>query len=393
VKVLVIDSWFKPFSATTIPGGAEKAALQCAKSLGGTLYTSKTLDDCTEIDGVPLVWSHVPPRIGWPVDDASMSRGWAKIREQEIETLVLRDDYDVVINNSSSASHVAALTRLRAKTGVATVNFCHLSFAVYSFSRFGLVTQLAKHAEAGGINVTTCADVIGQVDRMLAKKESLIGFGPGTEIFHGHMPPSTLDHVPQHRMDHEDGVFAMCRFAEDKNVKDLVPMLISIRKMGIPVLAHFSSGADLEGLAKAATLLRQNAVEVEIDVPQNESFAAASTALLHLTASHTECYGIVPCEMAALGVPTAYVEKGEPHVLRGILGDFGLPIDLKKNKDWASDVYGWAACIDLRARRETAQEMREKHSAEFLASEHARFAQMAIDRTVSSARSQPLDFV
>ena len=333
-KILVLDSWYSRLAQGRMPGGAEKAAQCVAKSLQRnhdvTLYTPRPSDNSSHIDGIELAWSGVPTRDEWPDEKPATSRAFAKKREIEIEQVTRLGNFDLVINNSSSGSHVAALTRLVQKTGVAAINFCHLSFSVSSFPRLGLITALDKFAKVGGINITPAMGNVKNMIDLAVKRRSIVGDVDENKIFAGSLHPCFFDHVPVYGHEVQQkrqSVFALTRFSKDKNADELLNVLLRLRARGIPVDAHFSStnsgGLDVRA---AAAQLEAAGAHVGIDRPQRESFDLAYRhAAVHLTMSHTtESFGIVPVEMALLGIPTLFAEgSGPQHLCHSVIPTMG----------------------------------------------------------------------
>lgn len=142
--------------------------------------------------------------------------------------------------------------------------------------------------------------------------------------------------------------------------------------------------------------LRAAGAEVHVDVDQSFSFERARSALVHIMASHTtESFGIVPVEMAVLGVPTLYGEgSGPPHLSRRIIEGFGRPFKLGLAKRCLSEVIEgvvWAASFDETERAQAMMHFRDRYSREKFDIGLKGYCQLALDRNKIN-HTNKLDF-
>lgn len=324
MKLLILDTNYGYLNATRFHGGAEKAAHTMAKAFGAPLYSQTLAED--EVRGVEIINSDVPPRSVWTAE--TNSREMMRLREAEIVKIIAERNIDVVVGNNSGPPHCNLLRRLR-KTGVGTVHVCHMNFSEFSLVRFSLATTMSAHRQEGGVNLAIGDHTRHQLLQMIEKKPQMITLScDPEEIFEHSASPFDATTVPEalpvlDMPPRKKKIFVMTRHSVDKRIGVMKKLLIGAVKLGWLCEVHLSrSDLPQEQLDADIEELALGGVNVCLDVPQRVSFDVARTCAVSLMTSVSECSPIVPCEMAALGLPTIFCEaKSVPHPIRYVLPD------------------------------------------------------------------------
>lgn len=342
MKVLVVDGWHTRWKDGVVKGGAELSTIKVCLALGADLYGASTEAVSREMFGGVTVH---PSSAGTQSDEGFDSRAANKIRKKEIETLVVKNGYDVIFNASSSAAHVNAATSVATERGIGLVNYNHLSFHDYSFPRFAIVDALQKSKNLGAINVTTSPAIRDQVAKMVEKKSHLMSQNvDANTLFDYFVAPANMDHVPFADPEKRESrsLSILTRYSDDKNVAELLDFLSAWRKRNpaASIKACFSLAPESSRILyeKDLATLRSIGVEHIVDANQQKCFDFLAHQSIHFTASHTESFGLAPCEMACFGQPTIFCERPDrPHSLRSVLFETGVAATKKPRTSWTDD--------------------------------------------------------
>ena len=168
MKILILDTWGKPYVNGVVPGGTEMVSLWLAKYLKADLFTSYTAD---KIDGVNFIFSKVPAKIFWKADDRS--RQFNIKRTKEI--IEIAHNYDLIINNSWITGHISALKDIKHATGKPMIHWWHL-LAQFSFPFFQTIKSMNDAKRAGVFIATVTKFSSSAIDDIVDKKEKYIGY-------------------------------------------------------------------------------------------------------------------------------------------------------------------------------------------------------------------------
>lgn len=308
MSLLVVDTLINDLSGGVVPGGSERAALTAYENYpGAVLYAVHPDSPCRMGTG----------RYKRDVLFADMLR---VCREYKITT---------ILNNGGSGRLIDVTSEVAQTLNVSTINYWHLTFHDGTFPKFIAMAALIRAKTAGAYTICTVPEVEDQFQNLMDRKLDLIAKSSKRRsvpryrpMFDGSQFPAPID-ISWDVVPAKDKACSMARWYPDKNPSGQMKLLLKWRSEypSWEIESHFivRSEEDPDWI-KYRDTLTDAGITVKTNLSRDASLHALSDSRVHLTASHTESFGLVPVEMAAMGIPTIALEKpSRPHVLRDVL--------------------------------------------------------------------------
>lgn len=331
MNILILNSYHSPINEYVVYDGISKfvrdSAIALSKKYNVSILTTSDSDNFLSRKNLTIKKLSFYSKKRYGEKKEKFPRIITNKYYFELDELLKKQKYDIIINNVANSTMVKYLSYLK----IPTINIVHNS------GNFGFTSKNYAEAtrDAHKKNDKNISLTVSQYALDIYIKKSYI------ESFHGHIHAAIFEKKPK-IMNSEDITTVINRFDINKNMKLTLEVMKYLNKDSY-VFGKYSSHMKVDDIYKLKIdeLLKSSNIKYYINLPHLEIMNIVSKSKLHFFLNKYESFGIVASEANLLGVPIIGFNRGFIH--ESSLDPILIPIEIESSKKkiipYIKDVY------------------------------------------------------